>query len=351
MKKMPSRNGGVRVDYTNTLLVECNALYKRSYSATQDQYNYNGQKIGALYQFLTKLRQLMKAKVYHNVVVFWDGEKSGKLRYNLYPYYKANRNKNYEEGTIPDDEDELLMQVKVKNYLEELGIKQFWDSEVEADDFIAHYCLTKKDNERIVIVTSDRDICQLIRENIWVYILDKKSYFDTNKYTKEFGYPPSNIKTIKILTGDVSDNIKGVKGLGQKGLFSEFPELRTETLTVEDIINLATEKQDKRLNEKKKALKKYDNIINGITEGSQGNSLYLINEKIIDLDNPLIPNSVKENVNEFIECDLDMSDRDLKHVIEKMLEDGLDSVINRSNFVEYLLPFKEYQDRYKLLIK
>lgn len=352
MRQMPRKNPSqIRINFFKTLLVDGNALYKRSFLGAYDEYNRDGIKIGGLYQFLTVLRKLMQENVYRNVIVFWDGEKSGKLRYDVYPEYKGNRNKDYENGSKPEDADERLQQFKVMEYLEELGIKQFQHNEVEADDLIGYYCLQKDDNEKITIATGDRDICQLIDEDINIYILDKKDYFDVEKFTDEFGYPAANIKTIKVLTGDASDNIKGVAGVATKGLFNEFPELRTETLTVEDIIEKAKVKQEARLSEGKKGLKKYTNIIEGNTKGSQGDRLYEINEMIINLRKPLVPVELRKELDEFFDGYVDMDDRELTKIYEKISRDGLESAIKSSNLVNYLVPFKAYQDRCKLLLK
>ena len=100
MRRMPPKNGKSKI--TNTLLVDGNALYKRSFIGARDEYNKDGEHIGGVYQFLTVLRKLMNENIYQKVFVFWDGEFSGKLRYNIYKDYKIKRGKDFINGTKPE---------------------------------------------------------------------------------------------------------------------------------------------------------------------------------------------------------------------------------------------------------
>ena len=88
-------------------------------------------------------------------------------------------------------------------------------------------------------------------------------------------------KLIKILSGDVSDNIKGIRGVKEKTLIKYFPEITEKTLTLEYIMS----KIEILQNERKTRLKTLDNILNRVTVGCQGEDIFEINEKIIcDLD-------------------------------------------------------------------
>ena len=75
----------------NILLVDGNSLFKRSILGAKNVFNRDGIHIGGIYQFITVLRKLIDENLYHHVFVFWDGELSGQLRYNLYKDYKSNR--------------------------------------------------------------------------------------------------------------------------------------------------------------------------------------------------------------------------------------------------------------------
>lgn len=148
MNKRPPRNGETVEKIQNTLLVDGNALFKVGYFGAKDEYNQHGQHIGGLYQFLTILRKMLTEDLYHKVYVFWDGNFSGKLRYEIYEPYKSGRGKDYKNGTQPIDEAELKQRRMIWDYLNEMYVRQLKHEVIESDDFIAYYCLNKKENEK-----------------------------------------------------------------------------------------------------------------------------------------------------------------------------------------------------------
>jgi hypothetical protein len=152
MNKRPPRNGEITLKIQNTLLVDGNALFKTGFFGAKGQYNQHGNHVGGIYQFLTTLRMVLDNDLYHRVYVFWDGNFSGKLRYEIYEPYKSGRGKDYKNGTQPIDESELAQREIIWEYLKEMYIRQLKHEIIEGDDFIAYYCLTKKENEKITIV-------------------------------------------------------------------------------------------------------------------------------------------------------------------------------------------------------
>ncbi len=350
MNRRPSRRGDIRETEVRTLLVDGNGLFKQSYTGAKNQYNSKRQHIGGVYQFLTTLRKFINERSYHKVVVFWDGEFSGKLRNDVYPIYKETRNKDYVNGSKPVEEEVVRQKLQIERYLEELGIKQYSHPVVEADDLIAYYCKVKSDTEKITISTNDRDICQLISDKVTVYLTDLKKYFNLERFKSEFKYPVENVKLIKIFTGDASDNIKGVELIALKTLFKWFPEVRHEILTVEDIIAKAKILQNNRLEEGKTRQKNLQNIIDGKTKGPQGDKVYEINNYIIDLLNPLLTEDCKEALDYIIDEPLLMEGRTMENVYKYIKEDGLDSAISENYQVNYFLPYLDYRKRYEKLI-
>tara|TARA_R100000908_G_scaffold64295_2_gene47707 strand:- start:9139 stop:10197 length:1059 start_codon:yes stop_codon:yes gene_type:complete len=346
MGRIPPKNGSSKKIKISTLVVDGNALFKRGFSATKDVYNDKGEPIGGVYQFLLVLRRIIEENLYHKVFVFWDGKFSGKMRWEIYKDYKGNRDKDYENGTEPEDQNEILQRQIVFNYLEELYIRQLFDEKVEADDFIAYYCNTKLDTEKITVVTSDRDLCQLVHENVRMYMIDLKDYVYVNNFKKRFGYHYENVAVIKILCGDNSDNIKGVKRLGEETLFNFMPELKERKVTLDEVLNRAKELQDNRVENKKSRLKVLDNIINGITDGVQGDQLYTINHKLVDLTSPLIHKQALNEVNDLITSPLS-DDRSIKSVYRMLKEDGLDKMLGQYRYENFLLPFKKLMEREK----
>jgi DNA polymerase-1 len=349
MNKRPPRNGEKKEFEQNTLLVDGNALFKTGYFGAKNQYNHAGVHVGGLYSFLTILRKLLTEELYHRVYVFWDGNFSGKLRYEFYEDYKIGRGKDYINGTQPTDDSELSQRRMVWDYLNGLNIRQLKDEVIESDDFIAYYCLNKADNEKITICSSDRDFNQLISEKIRIYFLDLKVYVDNTNFSSYFCYKQENSALIKIMTGDSSDSIKGIKGLQEKTLFNLFPEFKDRKVTLEEIINSAKKQQEQRLIEKKKPLKILDNIINSITDGVQKERIYEINYKLVDLTKPLMNEKGINGLEELIEGFFDI-DYDSKDVFDMMKRDGLDKILGDFRYPDFLIPFKKLIEREKRII-
>lgn len=348
MSKRPPRNGETRKKIQNTLLVDGNALFKTAFFGAKNSYNQYGHHIGGIYQFMTTLRMLLTEDIYHRVYVFWDGNFSGKLRYEIYEPYKSERGKNFITGTQPTDPSELTQREIIWEYLDEMYIRQLKHPIIEGDDFIAYYCLNKKENEKITICTNDRDMVQLVRENIRIYFLDLKKYVDNINFSSYFCYKIENAVLVKTIIGDSSDSIKGIKGLGEKTLLKHFPEIGLKKVLIEDIIESAKHQLDERKKQKKPPIKALENIVNRTTDGIQGKNIYEINHKLVNLSKPMMTPDGIRKLNELTEGTLDNSGRDLKKVLEYMKRDGIDKTIGEYRYPEYLIPFKELIQREKL---
>lgn len=345
MSKRPPKNGEIRKKTQNTLLVDGNALFKTAFFGAKNSYNQKGQHVGGIYQFMTTLRMLLTEDVYHRVYVFWDGNFSGLLRYKIYEPYKSGRGKNFETGTQPTDPSELSQRERVWHYLNDLYIRQLKHPIIEGDDFIAHYCLNKKENEKITICTNDRDMAQLVRENVKIYFLDLKKYVDNTNFSSYFCYTINNASLVKTILGDSSDSISGIKGLGEKTLLKYFPEIGQRKVLIEEVIQSANQQLIDRKTQKKPPIKALENIVNRTTDGVQGNKIYEINHKLVDLSKPMMTKDGISDLEELIEGTLDNSGRDLKNVLEYMKTDGIDKIIGEYRYPEYLIPFKELISR------
>lgn len=341
MNKRPPRNGEIVQKTQNTLLVDGNALFKSSISAAKNVYNKHGQHIGGIYAFMTTLRMLLTKDLYHRVYVFWDGNFSGKLRYEIYHPYKSGRGKDYINGNQPKEESEVKQLKRVWDYLNEMYIRQLKNEVIEGDDFIAYYCLNKQENEKITIASNDRDMCQLISRDVKLYLLDKKVYVDYINYSSYFCHHQENSVLLKMITGCDADTIKGIKLLGEKTALDLFPELKERKITLDEIIQSATQQQKERLEAKKGPLKVLHNIINRVTDGVQGDRIYEINERLVNLKAPLMTEEGIRDLEQLIEGTLDSSGRDLKNVLVFMEKDGLKRAIGDMRYPDYLVPFKE----------
>jgi len=347
VNKLPPRNGETRVKIQNTLLVDGNALFKAGYFGAKDLYNVNGQHIGGLFAFLTILRKVLTDDIYHKVYVFWDGNFSGKLRYEIYSEYKGDRGKDFVNGTQPIDEAELLQREVVWDYLNEMYIRQLKHEVVESDDFIAYYCLNRKENEKITIVSTDRDFLQLLSPMVKIYFVDLKNYVDTSNYSSYFCYHQGNSVLLKTMLGDKSDTIKGVKGLGENTLLKLFPDIKERVVSIDEIIKKAKLLQEERIEKKLKPLKVLDNIVNKVTVGVQKERIYEINHKLVNLNAPFITEDAINDLEDLINGTLEDTGRDLKNVFQMMKRDGIDKTLGEHRFSEFLLPFKKLIDREK----
>ena len=349
MNKRPPRNGELQVKLQNTLLVDGNALFKTGFFGAKDRYNKHGQHIGGLFQFLTTFRKVLEHDLYHRAIVFWDGNLSGKLRYNIYEPYKSDRGKDYINGTQPIDESELIQRSVLQVYLNSLYIKQVKDEIVEGDDFIAYYCLNRNENEKITIISNDRDYCQLIDADVRVYFCDIKikDYVDSINYSSYFCHHKDNSVLLKTITGDNSDSIKGIKGVKEKTLLNLFPELKERKVLLTEIIENAKKQQEERLAKKLKPLKALDNIIHSVTDGVQGERIYEINEQLVNLRKPMVTEEAIRELERIVEEPFDLSDVNFKDVLEFMERDGLDEVLGEYRMSDYLLPFKRLAEREK----
>lgn len=346
MKRRPSKNG-VSVEKKNALIVDGNSLLKFGFHGAKDEYNYFGEHIGGLYQFLTILRKLLDSHIYHNVFVFWDGPLSGKMRYDIYKDYKGNRDKNFETGTFSQDADLVRQKKLVWNYLEQFCIRQLEDYVIESDDYIGYFCKTKSEEYNITICTIDRDMAQLINDSVRIYFCDLRTMVTLDNYNEFFHHHQSNALLIKILAGDNGDNINGVKGVKEPLLLKYFPVLAERETSLEEIINIAKSINEERINNKKKPIQALENIVEGITEGSQGKHLYEINRVIMDLKKPLLTNSGILKFEDVTTLPIDPEGRSIKNIFNKIRENGLDGLINERQFVNYMLPFKRIMNKEK----
>lgn len=320
---------------TYTLVVDGSSLIKTAYHGAKNMY-YKGNHIGGLFQFYSILRKVINEYRINKVFIFWDGKFSGRLRYELYKDYKIKREKDFYNELEPSDPELLIQKERVKEYAEELFIRQYEDDIVEADDCIGYYC-QKQTNEDILILSKDRDLCQLIDDRVSYYLIDRKVILTTENYNKMFEHHQKNALLVKIISGDSSDDIQGVRGVKETTLLKYIPEIKEKEFTLKEIFDKIKVLQEER----KTRLKTLDNILNGVTNGLQGDKLYEINKKIMDLKNPLLTEEAKENLDFIIESPIDPEGRSNKNLLNMMIEDGFTLGIpgGRDGYIEFLRPF------------
>ncbi len=179
---------------------------------------YKGQEVGALYGFCSAMQKITAMFPNSMFIAALDSGKKT-FRNEIYHKYKATRK------TMPD---ELAAQIPlIKEACDKFGFFKAEKLGFEADDIIATYA--KKINEqRVNIISSDKDLMQLMNDRITIYDPMKRKYI-TNEYViKKFGVPPDKILDVLSLMGDTSDNVPGVPGIGAKtasALINEYGSL------------------------------------------------------------------------------------------------------------------------------
>lgn len=354
-----------------TLLIDGTNLLRICFADTK--VNANGEHIGGIFQFLLQLRMLLLKKDWDYVYVFFDDEDSGILRYHLYDGYKANRDKHYlEHDNMSEYQKEYNKVLKnmqnsifnkknkeidiveenfcrereiLMKYFNELFIRWMIDEETEGDDLIAYYVLNKKNEEKIVIVSSDEDLTQLLSNDVYIYNPRLKKNISNLNFKKEYGYPYSNVLIKKIICGDKSDNIGNILGVSEKTLFNMMPEIKERDVALDEIIARAKNLNDERIKSKKKPLKYCENIINGISNKNYNGNIYEINEKLINLKKPLLTDKAKNELESMMYAVQDPTDRSFKNLYQYIIEDEITELKDSNKFSNFFAPFKKLSEK------
>ncbi|PNR92465.1 DNA polymerase I [Petrotoga sp. 9PWA.NaAc.5.4] len=200
----------------NLYLIDGSAIAYRAFFALGDWMSTSdGLPTNAIYGVARMLLKLLKdyVKKGEDSIIFVMDKKTSTYRNELLKSYKAQR---------PETPEKYIQQIPyIMELVEKLGIKFISMDNYEADDVIASIVVKKKENyDNIYIITSDKDMMQLVKENI--YILRPEQgvteivKYDEKEVEKKMGVPPKKIADLLALMGDSSDNIPGVKGIGIK---------------------------------------------------------------------------------------------------------------------------------------
>ena len=212
-----------------------NSLY-RAFFAIPNLRAADGTPTGAAYGFVTMLRKLIRDEAPDYLVVVFDA-RGDNFRNRLYEPYKATRDAQ------PED---LSAQIPiVRELLEAHRIPILEVDDFEADDVIATLVREAPADAEIAIVSTDKDLMQLVGGRVVMLDGIKERRYDAQAVEERFGVPPAQLLDLRALAGDASDNIPGVKGIGAKGA----AELIREWGDLENLLAHAADVGSKRARE------------------------------------------------------------------------------------------------------
>lgn len=197
------------------LLIDGHYYLYRSFFAIRGLKNSRGEPTNAIYGFLKALRKMLADVRPDRAAVIWDCGLPAR-RTELQPAYKQNRTEMPDE--LRPQEDWLQKNTPL------LGVACLESPDTEADDLIASYAAAaRRDGAEVVIATNDKDILQLVGDRLLIYSTNKTDLKEASfallgpdEVSAKWSVPPAHIADVLALTGDSSDNIPGVPGIGEK---------------------------------------------------------------------------------------------------------------------------------------
>ena len=300
--------------------------------------NDDGLHVGGLVGFLKSLRYTCDILKPSRCIVVFDGKGGSIKRQKIYPQYKATRkvkkrlNRNVDWGTAPQDEEQSMIKQtgRLIEYLEQLPLTLISVDNVEADDVIAYISQQLLPKSDIFIMSTDKDFIQLVDDRVKIWSPTKKKLYTKQEVFDEYGIPANNFLTYRILDGDKSDNIDGVRGAGLKSVIKYIEPISDDReFNAKDLIEYA-EKTDSKI-------KLLENIKNS-------SKLLKRNYVLMQLKNVDIPKHIKRKIQGAINGSIPQL---IKYRIQALfLQDKLSNQIK--NFDFWLEEFTRL-DRYRIL--
>ena len=203
----------------------------------------NGYHVGGLIGFLRSLSYIIKLIQPTRILIVFDGKGGSQKRRKLFPDYKANRafksklNRKVEFSNEGGERQSMIQQMsRLMEYLDCLPVQTFSLDNMEADDVIS-YVANKGKFTRCTIMSTDKDFLQLVGDRINVYSPSKKKLYNTETLMEEYNIHPENFLMYRMVDGDKSDNIDGVRGIALKTLLKICPEMSTEPVALKELVS------------------------------------------------------------------------------------------------------------------
>lgn len=315
------------------LIIDATNIFLRHYAAVPS-LDMHGNPNGGVTGTLFCLKKLLSLGDFSKVIFAWDGAGGSKKRRAIIENYKQGRkpvklNRNFEFENENPEENKLYQRVRLGQYLSDLPVIQVIVDDIEADDVIG-YLVQHYSKERKVLVSNDNDFIQLLDPNTIIYNTAKKMFINSADAYKKYNIHPKNFALARAITGDKSDNIKGIKGVGLKTLLKMFPEFTgTEKIETEDFFNLV----DDRLSTVAKNSESYRKFL-------EGKDIILDDLKVMRLDCGIISYNSIEKIMQCLENKVFLNSTSFR---VKLVEDGM---VNFSD--SFFHPFRVLESKFKV---
>jgi DNA polymerase-1 len=270
------------------LIIDSLNTFLRAFTVIQ-HFNKSLNHVGGLTGYLRSVGYAINLIRPTRVILAFDGKGSSTNKRYIYPEYKANRGirrvTNWDAFENQEQESEAITNqlVRLVDYLKCLPVDLISVDKIEADDVIGY--ISQQMDSQITIMSSDRDYLQLVSQKITVYSPTKKIFYTPEKVRKEYGVSSENFLNYKVLTGDSGDNVPGIKGIGPKTIVKLYPELADDVkMTLTEIIDKAKDGPGKGF----MSIRNFEHQLK-------------INEKLMDLTNPNIPEDSIVEIHEMLE--------------------------------------------------
>lgn len=271
---------------SRVLIVDSLNTFLRSFVAIH-HLNPSGAHIGGLGGFLKSVGAVIRDVEPTRVILVFDGHGGSTNKRYLYPEYKANRHitkiSNWDAFDNQEEESEAITNqiIRLVDYLKCLPVDLVAIDKIEADDVIGY--IATRFPEKVTILSTDQDYLQLVSDDVSVYSPIKKTVYNPKQVLTEYGIPAHNFLTHKVIVGDKGDNVPGVKGIAIKTLIKLFPDIATNNrISVEELLKQCEGKQGKYVD-----VQNYKHQLG-------------INKKLMDLENPNVPEEDAERLDRLI---------------------------------------------------
>ncbi len=209
-------------DQAPLYLIDGSGFIFRAFHALPPMMSPDKTPVNAVYGFSTMLMRLLRQTHARNIAVIFDSKREN-FRNEIYADYKANR--------IDTPEDLIPQFSLIKQVTKLFGFEPIEKEGFEADDLIATYAhLAQEQGIKVVVVSSDKDLMQLVTDQVEMYDPLKSKEIKAEQVFEKFGVMPERVIDVQALAGDASDNVPGVPGIGVKTaalLLGEYGDLET----------------------------------------------------------------------------------------------------------------------------